>query len=149
MPSDEINVVRAFVAAVNRRSVRAIGDLMSDDHVFIDPQGHAQRGREAMLAAWEAYFAVFPDFEIRLETVFAAGDVVAAFGETAGTFQTAHGLLPQNRVVMPAAWQARVKNSRVAFWQVYADWSEGLKIIERARMADQSPEPPRPAGSSS
>lgn len=142
MPSDTIKVVRGFVAAVNRQSVREIGELLSEDHVFIDPQGRTQRGRDAMLAGWEAYFTMFPDYEIRIDTLLADGDLVAAFGEAAGTFRTPRGLLPQNRIVMPAAWKACVKNDRVALWQVYADWSEGIQVIERANMDNASREPP-------
>lgn len=105
--------------------------LMTDDHTFIDSQGRAVVGREQMTSAWRAYFGMFPDYEIRVGSILADGDHVAIFGEAVGTFKGKRGLVPKNRIVMPAAWNARVKDGRVGVWQVYADWTEGMKIIER------------------
>ncbi|SRR6266540_3405889 len=131
MSSEVIEVVREFIAAVNRRSPSDIGKLMSEDFTFIDSQGGAQTGREPMIAAWKAYFEMFPDYEICAESVIADGGLVALFGTASGTFKGARGLRPENRIVMPAAWKAMVRGEFVASWQVYADWSEGMKIIER------------------
>jgi len=131
MPADAIAVVRSFIDAVNRRSVDDLSALMADDHTFVDSQGHALAGREQMAAAWRAYFAMFPDYEIRVDSILADGDRVALFGQASGTFNGKRGLVSENRIVMPAAWNAGVKDGRVAFWQVYCDWTEGMKIIER------------------
>jgi len=30
---------------------------------------------------------------------------------------------------MPAAWKALVEKGKVKHWQVYADWTEGMRII--------------------
>lgn len=128
-----VEVVREFMAAVNRRAPVDIGEFMSEDFAFVDPQGRTQTGREPVTAAWQAYFQMFPDYEIRAETIMADGEFVAVFGTASGTFRTAEGALPGNRIAMPAAWRARVRGNRVALWQVYADWSEGLKIIARAQ----------------
>lgn len=35
-----------------------------------------------------------------------------------------------HRIEMPAAWKAIVENGKIKVWQVYADWTEGLKIID-------------------
>ncbi|MGB2864821.1 MAG: hypothetical protein WBC05_15955 [Sedimentisphaerales bacterium] len=37
---------------------------------------------------------------------------------------------PENRIEMLAAWKAIVENGKIKFWQVYADWTEGCKIID-------------------
>jgi len=31
---------------------------------------------------------------------------------------------------MPAAWKAVVENGKVRLWQVYTDWTEGVRIID-------------------
>jgi limonene-1,2-epoxide hydrolase len=139
MSADAIAVVRRFIAAVNRRSVDDLRAVMADDHTFIDSQGRALVGREEMMSAWRAYFAMFPDYEIRVHSILADGDRVAVFGEAFGTFNGKRGLAPENRIVMPAAWNAGVKDGRVAFWQVYADWTEGMKIIEREKHEGEQP----------
>jgi hypothetical protein len=74
---------------------------------------------------------MFPDYTIGADTMLAEGDTVAIFGQAAGTFSGKRGPVPENRIVMPAAWKAVVRDGKIRLWQVYADWSEGLKIIER------------------
>jgi hypothetical protein len=32
---------------------------------------------------------------------------------------------------MPAAWRATVLEGKIKVWQAYADWSEGMRVIER------------------
>ena len=39
--------------------------------------------------------------------------------------------MPENRIVMPAAWRARVEDGEVKLWQICADWTEGMKTIEK------------------
>jgi len=129
--SHEIDVVRAFVDAINRHSLADLSSLMTIDHTFIDSLGRTVLGRETMLDGWKAYWAAFPDYEIRLENILADGRLIAAFGSASGTYNGRRGLAPENRVTMPAAWKAVIEDRKVKHWQVYADWTEGMKIIER------------------
>ncbi|MBM3310371.1 MAG: nuclear transport factor 2 family protein [Candidatus Aminicenantes bacterium] len=129
MAPDSIEVVRAFVAAINRRSPAEISRLMTEDHTFVDSTGGAHSGRESMTAGWEQYFRMFPDYEIRVERILAENEIVAAFGSASGTYSGKRGPVPENRIEMPAAWRAVVENGKVKIWQVYADWTEGTRII--------------------
>ena len=52
-----------------------------------------------------------------------------------GTFNGKRGLVPENRIKMPAAWKAMVANGKIKHWQVYADWTEGCRIIEEDKKA--------------
>ncbi len=45
-------------------------------------------------------------------------------------YQNQRGLIPQNRIEMPVAWKAIVKDGKVKFWQGHADWCVRIKIIE-------------------
>ena len=56
MTSNEINVVKAFIAAINRQNPSAISELMTEDHTFVDSSGRSESGRENMTAGWERYF---------------------------------------------------------------------------------------------
>jgi len=129
--SDEIDVVRTFVDASNRQSLTDLSNLMTADHAFIDSLGRTVSGREAMVEGWKAYWASFPDYEIQLENILADGRLVAAFGSASGTYNGRRRLAPENRITMPAAWKAVIEQGKVKQWQVYADWTEGMKIIER------------------
>jgi hypothetical protein len=131
MSADPTSVATAFVEAINRQSRLDLSNLMTEDHTFVDSLGRTREGREAMIAGWEHYFAMFPDYEIRVERMLANDEVVAIFGSAFGTFAGKRGPVSENRIEMPAAWKAVIEDGKVRTWQVYADWTEGMKIIAR------------------
>lgn len=102
---------------------------MTEDHTFIDSGGRVVSGRQKITAGWNDYFRMCPDYTIRVETILTHSEVVAVFGSASGTFNGKRGLVPGNRIEMPSAWKAVVKNGKVKCWQVYADWTEGTKTI--------------------
>ena len=127
---NEIHVVENFRAAINRHDPTELSKLLTEDHTFIDPAGRIMSGRENMTAGWKEYFRMFPDYEIQVEKVLADKAVVAVFGSASGTYDGKRGLVAQNRIAMAAAWRAVVENDKIKTWQVYADWTEGCKIME-------------------
>ena len=129
MESTEIKVVKAFVEAINKADLSALSSLMTETHTFIDSAGRVDSGRENMTAGWAGYFRMFPDYEIKLEGILSDNNLVAAFGSASGTYNGKRGLVPENRIEMPAAWRAIVLNGKIEQWQVYADWTEGYQII--------------------
>ena len=129
--SKEIQAVKAFIAAINRHDASDLYDLMTEDHTFVDSGGTTQSGREGMKAGWEGYFRMFPDFTITAERMLQDGAWVAVFGSTSGTYNGRRGPVPENRIEMPAAWKAIVEDGRIRHWQVYTDWTEGCKIIDK------------------
>jgi ketosteroid isomerase-like protein len=82
MTSKEISVVKAFIAAINRRNPSEISDLMTEDHTFVDSGGTIQSGRANMTVGWEGYFRMFPDYEIRVENMLRAGALAAVTSTT-------------------------------------------------------------------
>lgn len=129
MMSTEIDVVNAFVAAINRRNPHEMSDLMTEDHTFVDSRGRVESGRPKMTAGWHEYFRMFPDYTIQVETVLGDHEFVALFGLASGTYNGKRGPVPVNRIEMPAAWRAVVQDGKVKRWQVYADWTEGTRTI--------------------
>jgi predicted ester cyclase len=127
----ELGVVEAFVSAINRHHISDLAQLMALDHIFVDSTGRIQSGRENMSAGWTAYFSMFPDYQIHVERMLADKAVVAVFGTASGTYKGKRGVIEENRIVMPAAWKALVEHGQIKLWQVYADWTEGWKTIER------------------
>jgi len=130
MDSQEILVFKAFVNAINQADIAAFEKLMSEDHTFIDAAGRKETGREKMIVGWKAYYEMFPDYKIEIEDIIQEKEIVGAFGTAIGTYKGKRGLVPQNIIKMPAAWRAVIKDGKVKLWQVYADWTEGMKIIE-------------------
>ena len=130
MSANEIKVVEAFIAAINGHDLTELSNLMTEDHTFIDSAGKTHSGRETMTAGWKQYFHIFPDYEIHIERLLADKACVAVFGSASGTYNGKRGLVTENRIAMPAAWKALVEHGKIKLWQVYADWTEGSKIIE-------------------
>ena len=129
MISNKIDVVKAFIAAINRRKPSEISALMTEDHTFIDSGGSIQSGRKNVTAGWEEYFRMFPDYKIQVECILEDKALVAVLGSASGTYNGKRGLIPENRMETPAAWKAKVAAGKVQLWQVYADWTEGNRII--------------------
>ena len=79
---------------------------------------------------------MFPDYKIEIEDIIQGKEIIRAFGTATGTYKGKRGLVPQNIIKIPAAWRAIIKDAKVKLWQVYADWTEGMKIIEKDKKAD-------------
>ena len=130
MDTKEISVFKSFVKAINQADISALEKLMTEDHTFVDSGGHTESGREKMTEGWKAYFQMFPDFKIEIDCIIQDKETIGAFGQATGTYNGKRGLVAENRITMPAAWKAAVEGEKIRYWQVYADWSEGTKIIE-------------------
>ncbi len=136
MGSNEIAVVRAFITAINQGDSSRLSNLMAEDHTFVDSGGKAESGSENMTKGWDEYFRMFPDYRMDVQSILQDGDLVAVFGSASGTYNGKRGLVPENKIEMPAAWKAIVENGKIKLWQVYADWTEGCRIIDEDRKKD-------------
>jgi limonene-1,2-epoxide hydrolase len=130
MNSKDILVFKAFVNAINNADLEELKRMMPEDHIFVDAGGRKEEGREKMIKGWKTYFEMFPDYKIEIEDIIQGKEIIGAFGTATGTYKGKRGLVPQNIIKMPAAWRAIIKDGKVKLWQVYADWTEGMKIIE-------------------
>ena len=119
--------VLAFIDQINAHDVDGLGQLMTDDHRFIDAHGNEVVGKGTMTAGWRGYFEMFPVYSIEVNDLFEKGDTFAMFGFAGGSFRGKAEASWQ----LPAAWKAIVKDGRVALWQVFADTKIPFEIIER------------------
>jgi len=131
MDTDEIKVFCAFSEAINDGDAERLGSLMTSDHVFIDTLGTAVSGTEILVNGWRGFFSMFPDYRNTIEGIFQSGNTVMAYGHASGTYNGRRGLVPENRVSMPAAWKAVIDGNKVQEWRVYADWTEAQRIMEQ------------------
>jgi limonene-1,2-epoxide hydrolase len=141
METKEISIVQSFNKAINEGNVELLSSLMAEDHTFIDAGGAAHTGVKEMTGGWRDFFAMFPDYKNNFESILQDGNLVVAVGTACGTYNGNRGLIPENRIEWSAAWKMIVENDKIKIWQVYADWTEAMKIIEEdqktARPADQ------------
>ena len=138
METKEIRIVKTFNNAINEGNVELLSRLMTEDHTFIDASGAAHSGVKEMTEGWKDFFRMFPDYKNNFESILQDGNLVVALGTACGTYNGNRGLIPENRIIWTAAWKAIVENDKIKLWQVYADWTEGMKIIEEDQKADKS-----------
>jgi len=124
--------VRDFLDRINQRDADRLAELMTENHTFIDSLGQAVQGREAMRAAWHAYFDFCPDYSVTCDKILAGGNVVAAFGTAGGTIAVNGKLPSENRWRIPAAWKAIVENDLVKEWRVYCENKPVYEIVNRS-----------------
>ena len=81
---------------------------------------------------------MFPDYKNHFENILQDGNLVVALGMAHGTYNGNRGLIQENRIEWTAAWKAIIENDKIKLWQVYADWTEAMKIIDEDQNADKS-----------
>ncbi len=127
-----VDVALDFVHRINARQVDRLCELMTEDHVFTDSLGLTERGVKNMRRGWEQYYRVVPDYAITVEKSFCDGSTVILIGRCAGTCARGGELRPQDRWEIPAAWRAEVRDGRIAEWQVFADNTPVMAILDKA-----------------
>jgi ketosteroid isomerase-like protein len=131
MPTaNPIEVVLKFEELINARNPQDVCALMTTDGEFIDSLGNRLQGAQKLLAAWEGYFKMVPDYSISHSEIFANGNTVAVFGSAQGTFTKDGKLKKEDFWKSPASWRAVVKDGKIAVWQVFAD-NEPIRVVMR------------------
>lgn len=113
-----------FVASINHHDAEALASMMTPNHLFIDSLGHRVESAVSMQAGWRGYFAMCPDYWIRIDTTMSKDNLVLAAGQAGGTIK---GTAWQT----PAAWKAAIHADQVAEWQVFADNKPVYDILAR------------------
>jgi ketosteroid isomerase-like protein len=124
-------VVLDFVEAINNGNVDKIYDLMTENHLFIDSQDNRVKGKENMKQAWVGYFALFPDYKIEINEILEKDSLICILGYASATYKNLKNENNSNYWRIPATWTAIVENNQIKVWQVYADNSMVLDIINR------------------
>jgi ketosteroid isomerase-like protein len=119
-----IEIFTAFTTARNNRDATAVAALMTADHVFVDGLGGRVEGATQMEHGWRGYFAMCPDYQIRIEHVLAEDSIVLAAGAAGGTID---GVAWRT----PAAWKAVIRDGKVAEFRVFADNKPVYEILAK------------------
>jgi len=119
MPAS-LDVVVAFVAAINEENLANLRSLMTDDHTFTDALGRTFEGAETMIVGWKQFFDAYPGYTIQFDAALADDSRVALFGKASGLWKVEDPLRRETWSV-PAAWLADVENGKVKRWAVFCD----------------------------
>lgn len=116
---ETLEAAQAFIEAINSHDLEWILRLMSPGIRFIDSHGNILSGATVMRAAWQHYFAMFPDYRIDVGSTLCAENRVVLIGEASACY-----LGDQERSWrIPVAVLANVHDRSVTEWQVFADTS--------------------------
>jgi hypothetical protein len=124
-------IVIRFVKAINDHDVNEIVNLMSEDHIFIDGQDNKSIGKKGMKEAWEGYYELFPDYQIEISDIIENDSLVGLFGYVNATYKNLTNKLNSNFWRTPASWKAIAENNKIKHWQVYCDYSDLFRIIDK------------------
>ena len=127
------SIVIRFVKAINDHDVNEIVNLMSEDHIFIDAMDNKSVGKKGMKEGWEGYYELFHDYKIEISDITENESVVGLFGYVNATYKNLTNNLNSNFWRITASWKAIVENNKIRHWQVYCDYSDLFKIIEKTK----------------
>jgi len=123
-PAGATEPFEKFVAAINGHDIEALTSLMTADHLFVDSTGNRVRGAESMQTGWRGYFAMCPDYAITVSEILSESGTVLATGEAGGT-------IDNTSWQTPSAWQATIRDGKIAEWRVFADNKPVYEILAR------------------
>lgn len=110
-----------FNTSINKRDLEGLASFMAENHVFIDTEGHAIKGKNACVEAWQGFFQQFPDYKNIFKTVTSRDDLVLIIGYSTCSFEPLNG---------PALWTAKIQDDKVVEWRVYTDTEENRKALK-------------------
>lgn len=131
----DLKIVQDFIDSINTANVEGLYDLMSIDHEFIDSRGNSMIGNDNMKIAWTGYFDLFSDYKIEITDVLQNDSIIVLLGYASGTFKTNNdnnGI--NNHWKVPASWKAIVDDEKIKLWQVYADNSVAIEIMNKNKI---------------
>ncbi len=108
-------IVLQFNDCINKRHLRKLVNLMTDDHIFIDKEGTQIKGKQACEKAWNAFFNLFADYKNIFESIICHDDIVIMQGQS---------LCSDKRLDGKAIWTAKISNNKISEWRVYNDTPE-------------------------
>jgi ketosteroid isomerase-like protein len=128
----DLEVVRDFIESINSANIDRIYNLMTIDHEFVDSQGNRMIGNDNLKKAWIGYFSLFPDYKIEIADILQNDSIIVMLGYASGTYKTNKNSSDKNNNWrVPASWKVIVAGDKIKLWQVYADNSVVIDIVNR------------------
>jgi ketosteroid isomerase-like protein len=115
-----ISVALRFNERINARDLTGLGELMTEDHTFIDIPGEVHEGRNRMITGWFEFFSKYPDYRNNFTKVETRSNLVIMIGFSECSHDPLDG---------PAIWTAKIRNGKVTEWRVYEDNSQVRKEL--------------------
>ena len=102
-----------FNEMITAADLDGLVSMMTEDHSFIDSEGHIVSGRVACAEAWRGFFAAFPTYRNEFASVDERDGLVIMVGRSF--------CAENSELEGPAIWTARTVGTLIAEWRVYDD----------------------------
>jgi len=134
-------VLEHFAAESNHDHGATLATLADDIEYRIIPLGLVIRGKDAAARYYDQWWAAFPDVNIQIERIIAAGEwVVAEASSTATHLGTFMGIPPTGRKVLSrVCCLIRVRDGKMVEETVYYDQLERLTQLGSTLELDRRP----------
>jgi ketosteroid isomerase-like protein len=126
-------IVSDFVNAINEADPEKIVSLLTDDHIFIDSQDNRVTGKDNLRLAWTGYFGLIKDYRIEINETIENKSAVYMTGYACGNCIKSDNEGPFVPWRIPAAWRAEIRDNKIRSWQIYADNSVVIEILNRIK----------------
>ena len=127
----ELEIITNFVDAINKHDIDEMVTLLAKEFIYIDSSGEQFEGIEENCKNWNEYFRYIPDYSLDVDDYFQKEDLIVLVGSASGTYCPGSEYLEENSWKVPKAWKAIVKDSKLVYWQIFADNSKLMRIIKR------------------
>lgn len=128
----DLKIVLDFIESINSANIDRLYNLMSNDHEFIDSRGNSMVGNDNMKKAWTGYFDLFPDYKVEITETLQNDSIIVLLGYASGTYKSTNkNVVNNNHWKIPASWKAIVVDEKIKLWQVYADNSVVIEIVNK------------------
>ncbi len=118
---DPIDIATQFNLAINKQNAAKLSRLMDKRHTFIDSAGNVVEGKKQVLALWQEFFDLYPDYENVFEHAYDGGHYVVALG---------HSICSHVGLEGPAIWYIKLHNGRVLEWRMFEDTAANRRMLE-------------------
>lgn len=118
--SDLISIVLRFNERINARDLTGLGEMMTEDHVFIDIPGEVHEGKAVMIAGWFDFFKNYPDYRNNFTHIVVKDELVIMIGFSECSYEPLDG---------PSIWTAKIRDGLIAEWRVHNDKDEIRKKL--------------------
>jgi len=117
---DPKKVTLRFNECINNRDIKALSNLMTDDHTFIDSDNRTNAGKLSCIEAWTGFFQMFPDYKNIFTQIETNENLVTMVG---------YSTCSDKRLEGPAIWTAKIKDGLVSESRVYTDSKENREQL--------------------
>ncbi|MFW9870372.1 MAG: nuclear transport factor 2 family protein [Candidatus Thorarchaeota archaeon] len=115
-----ISTALKFNERINARDLTGLGEMMTEDHVFIDIPGEVHSSRPMMVSGWFDFFRFYPDYRNNFTHIEVKEGLVIMVGFSECSHDSLDG---------PAIWTAKIRDGLISEWRVYEDNEDTRKEL--------------------